>query len=183
MLELKGYIRNLHSFLLKSNDFEKKLSKKVKQLAQEVTNQDLEMDKCATRQFSDNSTIGELKRELLKMENEAQLATDRELKLTKDLEESQIQKNDLINEIDEIRKHKADMLEPQLIASTKELKLDVIQRRNQVDNLQKDLEEKHSTLDICLKEKERLEGEKDKLLVSISRAAEMPMKIMFDIIV
>jgi uncharacterized coiled-coil DUF342 family protein len=139
---------------------------------------DLDMDRNATKQFSDNSTIGELKRELLKIENEAQLAAERDKKLARDVDESQNQKNELINEIEEIRKHKADMLEPQLIASTKELKLDVIQRRNQVDNLQKDLEEKHSTFELCLREKERLENEKDKLYVNISRAAEMPIKIM-----
>lgn len=178
MTELKGYIRNLHTFLLKSNDLEKKLSIKVKHLAQQVTGQDLDMDKTATKQFSDNSTIGELKRELLKIQNEAQLASEQESKLARDLQESQNQKTELINEIEEIRKHKADMLEPQLIASTKELKLDVIQRRNQVDNLQKDLEERHLTLEICLREKERLENEKDKLSVSISRAAEMPIKIL-----
>jgi hypothetical protein len=39
MAELKGYIRTLHSFLLKSNDFEKKLSRNVKKLAHEVSNQ------------------------------------------------------------------------------------------------------------------------------------------------
>jgi hypothetical protein len=31
---------------------------------------------------------------------------------------------------------------------------------------------------MCLREKERLENEKDKLYVNISRAAEMPIKIM-----
>ncbi|KAJ3386772.1 hypothetical protein HDU92_002313 [Lobulomyces angularis] len=178
MNELKGYIKNLHSFLLNSNTFEKKLAKKVKQVQQEVANQRMEIDRCGTKTFSDNTSIGELKRELLKIENEERLAMDREAKLQKDLEESQIQKADLNSEIDEIRKHKADMLEPQLIATTKELKLDVIQRRNQVENLEKDLEEKDSTLEMCTKEKDRLEIERDKLAIAISKASEMPLKIL-----
>ena len=84
---------------------------------------------------------------------------------------------DLIKDIEEMRRHKADMLEPALINSTKELKIDVMQRRHQVENLEKDLEEKMSAYDSLQEELERLETEKEKLAISLSKASEMPIKI------
>lgn len=67
-----------------------------------------------------------MKNNSIKIENESNLANEREQKLQRDLEEAKTQRNDLINEIEEIRKHKADMLEPQLIAASKELKVNFI---------------------------------------------------------
>ncbi len=67
MLELKGYFRNLHACLLKSNDFEKKLSRTAKQLTNDINNQKLELDRLTTKQFADYSMHGELKRECLKV--------------------------------------------------------------------------------------------------------------------
>jgi hypothetical protein len=51
------------------------------------------------------------------------LANERELKVRKQLEEDLKQKNDLIKDIEEMRRHKVDMLEPALISSTKEMKV------------------------------------------------------------
>ena len=51
------------------------------------------------------------------------LSKERERKLKKQLEEDLKQKNELIKDIEEIRKHKVDMLEPALISSAKELKV------------------------------------------------------------
>lgn len=48
---------------------------------------------------------------------------EREKKLENDLEESEKIKNELIVEIEEIRRHKLDMLEPQIITSSKELRV------------------------------------------------------------
>jgi hypothetical protein len=57
------------------------------------------------------------------MENEVALAGERESRLQKDIEDAIKTKTEIENDIDEIRRHKADMLEPQLIAATKELKV------------------------------------------------------------
>ena len=179
MLEYQEYYRKLHSLLLKSDEIEKATSKRAKKLAVEVGNQRMEYDKDASKQFTNNTEIGELRREMLKIENEYKLASDRELRLSSDIQDATIQRNEILQEIEEVRKHKADMLEPQLIASTKEIKLDVIQRRNQIDNLQKDLEEKDATYEMCIKDRDRLEIERDKLALAISKAAEMPLKIMY----
>ena len=54
------------------------------------------------------------------------LSIERERKLKKQLEDDLKQKNELIKDIEEIRKHKVDMLEPALISSTKELKVQYI---------------------------------------------------------
>jgi hypothetical protein len=48
---------------------------------------------------------------------------DREAKYSAEIEEISKQKKSLVHDIEEIRKYKADMLEPQLIAATKELKV------------------------------------------------------------
>lgn len=65
--ELKTYLRTLHNFLLFSNDFEKGLGKKVKTMTQDIINQRIEIDRASAKQFTDNTTIGELKRELMKV--------------------------------------------------------------------------------------------------------------------
>ncbi|KAJ3088001.1 hypothetical protein HK102_009803 [Quaeritorhiza haematococci] len=176
--EYKSKMRDLHNFLLSCFEYEKTLTRKAKQLSQEVTNQRMEMDRTGTKQFSDNSQIGELKREYHKIQNEVQLASEREQRLQKDIQEAEKQKQELINDIEEIRRHKADMLEPQLIASTKELKIELSQRRQQVENLQKDLEEKMSSLESIVKEKERLELDREKHSIALAKATEMPQKIM-----
>ncbi|KAJ3111374.1 hypothetical protein HDU96_005763 [Phlyctochytrium bullatum] len=151
---------------------------RVKHLTQEVQNQIMELDRTSNRQFELNSEIGELKRELLKIENEATLATERVQRLTKEIEEASRIKRDLEEDIDEIRKHKTDMLEPQLIQSTKELRIDIAQRKHQVENLEKDLEEKEIAYDLVLKEKERLEIEREKHAAALAKATEMPQKIL-----
>ncbi|KAI9339290.1 hypothetical protein BDR26DRAFT_803168 [Obelidium mucronatum] len=178
ILDLKEKVRSLHAHLLSFGEYDKNLSKSTKQLAQEVTNQRMEMDKNESKQFANNATIGNLKRELVKLENEVNLSAQREKKLMTDINESLSQKLVLSADIDEIRKHKADMLEPQLIVSIKELKLDISQRRHQVENLEKDLEEKEITYEIVLGEKDRLDIEKEKHAAALSRATEMPQKIM-----
>ena len=56
--------------------------------------------------------------------------------------------------------------------------LDVIQRKHQVDNLQKDLEERQSQHSSVLQEKERLNTEKEKLAAAFARASELPIRSM-----
>jgi hypothetical protein len=87
-----------------------------------------------------------------------------------------------MKDIEEIRKHKADMLEPSLIAATKELKMDVLQRRHQVENLEKDHEEKISVFETYQNEVEKLESERERLSIALSKSAEMPVKIMYEVL-
>lgn len=107
-----------------------------------------------------------------------------------------------MDDIEEIRRHKADMLQPQLIASNKELQvgicandectllmlmtrnsfflqLEVIQRRHQVENLEKDQEEKDGTYEMVMHEVERLELDRERHAAAFSQANEMPQKIMY----
>ncbi|KAJ3073973.1 hypothetical protein HDU98_000197 [Podochytrium sp. JEL0797] len=178
ILNLKEKVRSLHTHLLSFGDYDKNLAKSTKQLAQEVTNQRMEIDRNESKQYTNNAEMGNLKRELVKLGNEVSLSAAREKKLASDISESMAQKLVLNADIDEIRKHKADMLEPQLIVSIKELKLDISQRRHQVENLEKDLEEKEITYEIVLGDKERLDIEKGKHAAALARASEMPQKIM-----
>ncbi|KAJ3123150.1 hypothetical protein HK098_002149 [Nowakowskiella sp. JEL0407] len=176
--QLKEKLQGMYVYLHSISDYEKNLAKKCKVAAQEISIQRVEMDKSGNRLFSANSSIGELKRELLKAENEVRLAVERNRRIQEETTEAIAQKTELFNDIEEIRRHKADMLEPQLIASTKELKLDVIQRRHQVENLQKDLEEKEATLEKTTRDKDRLEVEKEKHSVALAKASEIPTKII-----
>ncbi|ORY51485.1 hypothetical protein BCR33DRAFT_656040 [Rhizoclosmatium globosum] len=178
IVDLKEKVRSLHSHLLAFGEYDKTLAKNTKHLAQEVASQRMEIDKNESKQFANNVSIGNLKRELLKLENEVNLSSQREKKLVSDINEALSQKSILNADIEEIRKHKADMLEPQLIVSIKELKLDISQRRHQVENLEKDLEEKEITYEIVLGEKDRLDIEKEKHAAALARATEMPQKIM-----
>ena len=59
----------------------------------------------------------------VKIENEVTLAMEREQRIQKDIEEAVGTRRDIENDIDEIRRHKADLLEPQLIQSIKDLKV------------------------------------------------------------
>ncbi len=69
------------------------------------------------------------------------------------------------------------MLEPQLLSATKELKVDLIQRKHQSENLSKDLEEKQILYDVVLVERDRMEAEKEKNLLALSKSCEAPLKI------
>ncbi|ORZ32861.1 hypothetical protein BCR44DRAFT_1416244 [Catenaria anguillulae PL171] len=176
--ELKRKHHALYQHILTAFEYEKAMIKKSKMLQAEVTKQKLEMDKTGAKVFDDNAEIGELKRELLRCQNEVVLAHEREAKLSKDIEEALIAKEGLLDDIEEIRKHKTDMLEPQLVANTKEIKLDLMQRRHQAENLEKDLEEKEQILESITKDKEELFAEREKQEVALAKANEMPGKIM-----
>nr|KAJ3418146.1 hypothetical protein HK105_000281 [Polyrhizophydium stewartii] len=162
------------------------MARRLKLAVQEVTMQRLEKDRAVSKQFFGNAEIGELKRELLKAQNEVNLALERESRLQKEIEELTHQKQDLVHDIEEIRRHKADMLEPQLIARERHrltllshgLQMDVLQRRHQVENLQKDMEEKQATYEAIAQERDRLETEKEKHMISLSKASETPIKIL-----
>jgi hypothetical protein len=64
---LRDRIKNLYSSLLATADYEKSLGKKVKQISQDVSHQNMENDKASSKQFSQNAEIGELRRELVKV--------------------------------------------------------------------------------------------------------------------
>jgi predicted nucleic acid-binding Zn-ribbon protein len=102
------------------------MAEHLRMTLQEITLAKLEQDRAISQQFSGNAEIGELKRELLKAQNEVDMALEREAKLQLDMEDLNKTKQDLVHDIEEIRRHKADMLEPQLIAATKELKVSYI---------------------------------------------------------
>ncbi|KAH9276084.1 hypothetical protein BASA83_001357 [Batrachochytrium salamandrivorans] len=181
-LKLKSKFSNndssaCHKCLLKFNEYEKASAQKLRVAIKEVTTQRLDKDRTVSKQFFGNTEIGDLKRELVKAKNEVDLAMERESKLQRDTDELIKQKQDLINDIGEIRRHKADMLEPQLIAATKEIKMDVLQRRHQLENLQKDMEEKQATYEAVVQERDRLEKEKEKHAILLSKASETPVKI------
>ncbi|KAJ3365182.1 hypothetical protein HDU91_002289, partial [Kappamyces sp. JEL0680] len=176
--KLKNEFTKIHSFLLSLNLKEKGMGEYLRNTLQEITTQKLEQDRAISQQFSGNAEIGELKRELLKAQNEVDSAMARETKLQTDIEELSKTKQDLVHDIEEIRRHKADMLEPQLIASTKELKIDLIQRRHQVENLQKDMEEKQASLELVSAERDRNEAEREKHAIAFVKASETPIKII-----
>ncbi|KAJ3312642.1 hypothetical protein HDV04_002784 [Boothiomyces sp. JEL0838] len=173
----KAFI-DLHGFLLSLTAFEKEMSETFRNTLQDMTMQRLEKDRAISLQFTGNAEIGDLKRELLKAQNEVDMAIDRESKLQLDIEELSKTKQDLIHDIEEIRRHKADMLEPQLIAATKELKIDLLQRRQQVENLQKDMEEKQAAYEIVMQERSRAEAEREKHSIAFVKASETPIKIL-----
>ncbi|KAH6568449.1 hypothetical protein BASA60_008634 [Batrachochytrium salamandrivorans] len=173
----KQRLLSMHKCLLKFNEYEKASAQKLRVAIKEVTTQRLDKDRTVSKQFFGNTEIGDLKRELVKAKNEVDLAMERESKLQRDTDELIKQKQDLINDIGEIRRHKADMLEPQLIAATKEIKMDVLQRRHQLENLQKDMEEKQATYEAVVQERDRLEKEKEKHAILLSKASETPVKI------
>ncbi len=79
----KDKFTQLHEFLLKCSNYEKVMGKKLKALAKEVTMQRMEKDRAVSKQFSGNAEIGEIRRELLKAQNEVNLALERESKLAK----------------------------------------------------------------------------------------------------
>ncbi|RKO93586.1 hypothetical protein BDK51DRAFT_24341, partial [Blyttiomyces helicus] len=175
---LRERFRGMHNFLLKHAEYEKALGKRVKHLQQEVANQRMEIDRTGSKQFSDNSLIGELKREALKAQNEVNLAKDRQTQFQREIEEAQRLKGELTADIDEIRKHKGDMLEPQLLAASKDVRMELQQKKLQVETLTQDLEEKLIDHDRSAVERNRLETERERHSTVLNQASEMPQKIL-----
>ena len=60
-------MRTMHGFLNKCMNHEKNLGKTLKQLTVEVANQRMEIEKNGTRQFLDNTLLGEKRRELTRV--------------------------------------------------------------------------------------------------------------------
>jgi len=69
------------------------------------------------------------------------------------------------------------MLEPELIASIKELKLDYVQKKHQCENLRKDLDEKEKTLSLLKKELDTIEMERENQKLNFSKSEAIPRKI------
>jgi hypothetical protein len=154
------------------------MQKRTKQMALELSQQRIEIDRTETTQFSNNVEMGTLKRELHKSENEVKLAMERESKRERDIEELSQQRADLNADIEDIRRHKAELLEPQLIAGIKEFKTELGHRKVQLDNLERDLQEKEIQCEILLEDTERLELEREKHMATLARSSEMPIKIL-----
>ncbi|KAJ3342217.1 hypothetical protein HDU93_003009 [Gonapodya sp. JEL0774] len=175
--DLRQRFLSLHSHLLSSIKYERSLHQTTNRISRKVASQKVDADRSTARSFQESSGIGELKRELTKAQNEVALCLEREARLEKEIEDTQREKTQLLSDIEGIRRHKQDMLEPQLIQSTKELKLEVLQRRHQVENLQKDLEEKEGTCATISHERELLEADRERHAAALTKSAEMPLKI------
>jgi hypothetical protein len=175
--ELKNRLFSLHDVLLKSFEAEKTLLRRQTALNGEISSQKLELDKAQNRQFQENIEIGELKRELTKAENEHKLANTRDESLLREIETLTKQRDEINDDINMLRKHQVDILEPQLIANIKELKLDVLQRKGQLENLRKDYDERQSQYQTSLSEKNQLDLEKEKQIAQYSKASELPTKL------
>ena len=93
-------------------------------------------------------------------------------------------KQDLVHDIEKIRKHKLDMLEPGLIAEIKELKVislmtqaNLIQSASEIENLKKEYEDQVSAHNTCLAERDRLESAKERIALNYTRDGETPIKL------
>lgn len=53
-----------------------------------------------------------------------------------------------------------------------------MQRRHQVDNLQKDMDEKQAVFETIMQERDRLEMEREKHSLALCKASETPIKIL-----
>ncbi|ORX80966.1 hypothetical protein BCR32DRAFT_16586 [Anaeromyces robustus] len=69
------------------------------------------------------------------------------------------------------------MLEPELIAAIKDLKLDYVQKKHQCENLRKDLDEKEKTLSLLKKELENVEMERENEKLNFTKSEAIPRKI------
>ncbi|TPX37722.1 hypothetical protein SmJEL517_g00446 [Synchytrium microbalum] len=174
---IKSQFRLLHNALLATADFEKSVKKKLKAVSQAVQAQRIQIDTSGSAQYTEASEVADLRRELLKVQHDEKIADDSHNRSSKEVADLTNHKKELLDEIEEARRHKADLLEPQLLASTKELKLELMQRRQQVETLQKDLEEKDGTLEAVEKEKERLAEEQERQVSALSKASEIPFRL------
>jgi hypothetical protein len=177
---LRNLMINLHQTLIESLSYEKETAKKLRHLEHAVSDQRIEMERTGTKQFMDTSQLGDYRRELIKVQNEGKLAREKDKLLHKETEEIKRQEKELLNPIADIQKQKTQSLEPDLISATKELKLLLAQRKNQVENLTKDLEEKEAALDVVLKLNDEYESKRDKFTTELIRLNDAPLKLAYD---
>lgn len=171
-------MRRLHSVLVRFINHERGLMQTVTKLTQEIATQRLGLDKKGTKQFLDNNLLGEKRRELLKLKNEVHIAKEKEAQINAEIADLEKERDDLTREIIDIQKQKADLLEPQLIAATKDLKAEITQKRSQADIIQKDLEEKETALETITKQRNTLEQQRDTIATSLLKNHDIPAKLM-----
>ncbi|EPZ33889.1 hypothetical protein O9G_002452 [Rozella allomycis CSF55] len=174
----KESISKIFSMLMQKIDSEKQLLRTSKDLEVKLGQIAIELEKLNAQSYQDSALIADLKRELLKGQNESSLCMERDSKLENERDEQVKIKLDVLSDIEQARQHKVDMLEPQLVASNKELRLDILQRKQQIENLKKDFEEKRESYDEILKTKERLDVEQEKYSISLTKASELPPKLI-----
>lgn len=176
--QYKTHFLNAYNYLLGVSGFQKEMTKKLKASMDQIIVQRQEKDKRITKMFSETTEVGESRRDLLKVQNEVNLALDREHQLSSNIDGITQQKDDLIKDIEAIRKYKADLFEPQLISSTKELKNELLQRKGQVANLQTDMDEKQAIFDTVIMKRDLIEEQRNKHSLLLAKASETPIKLL-----
>ena len=132
---LKERYKELHGHVLRTYENEKGLLRQARQMNQDLATQLVTLDKTGSLLYEDNSEIGDLRRELMKATNEVRQAQYVEGQATKELESLETEKRTAVMEMEMVRKHEAEMMEPQLVElrrEVKELQLDLHSRKNQV---------------------------------------------------
>lgn len=123
---LQKALENIYSYVMDSIQSEKNLVKTSKELSHKLQSITTDVEKQTSQSYHDNSMLGDLKRELLKTQNEVSLCQDKETKYISELQQNEKQRAELLADIEQIRQHKVDMLEPQLVATNKELRVNLI---------------------------------------------------------
>jgi hypothetical protein len=55
-----------------------------------------------------------------------------------------------------------------------------MQRKQQVENLQKDMEEKQSAFEVVLGDRDRSEAERERHSIALAKATETPIRLMYN---
>jgi uncharacterized protein (DUF3084 family) len=115
VLRAEKYTRKLtklHEGILKTYRSERDVLKQAQNLKDELNDQKEQLRKSGTQSFEDNTTISNLKKDLLKAQSEVTLCSEREENERLELSNLEKQRKELEDVVDQERRRKIEELEP-----------------------------------------------------------------------
>ena len=105
-------LTKLHEGILKTYRSEKDVHKQSLNLKEELNEQKEQLRKSGTQSFEDNTTISNLKKDLLKAQSEVTLCSEREENERLELSNLEKQRKELEDLVEQERRRKIEELEP-----------------------------------------------------------------------
>eukprot|EP00163_Fabomonas_tropica_P028890 TRINITY_DN5999_c2_g2_i1.p1 TRINITY_DN5999_c2_g2~~TRINITY_DN5999_c2_g2_i1.p1 ORF type:complete len:936 (-),score=280.00 TRINITY_DN5999_c2_g2_i1:198-3005(-) len=176
----KGKYAKLHEVVLKTYDSEKKLLAHARELNKKLLNEKHKLEKANSSSWESNTEIGNLRREVMKAENELLLAQEQEALLHVEATELKRQVTEQDTKLEQMKKLNRELVEPRINALKKaatELREDTLQKRLVFERLESEQREAQERVDALNKAKDKLEMEKINQRQLLTKAKTEPEKV------
>ena len=176
----KSKYSKLHEVVLKTYDNEKELLKQAKALNNKLMTTKHQLEKSNSLSWENNTTVSNLRRDLLKAESEINIAQERDALLHVEANEMNREKGDYKAKLEQIEQLNQQLNQPKIDKLRKEcqdLEEEVKQKKQWTERLMKERQDMFDKIDLVVKDTEKLEMEKMTQKQLLSKAKSEPDRI------